>query len=43
MSETSFQIERRGQIAILSMARGAVNALDLAAVEQLHEALATLA
>lgn len=43
MSDTSFRIERRGEIAIVSMARGAVNALDLAAVEQLHEGLATLA
>lgn len=43
MSETTFQIERRGEIAILRMARGAVNALDLAAVEQIHEALAGLA
>jgi len=42
MSDTSFTIERRGGVAILTMARGAGNALDLAGVERLHEALAGL-
>jgi len=43
MSETTHEIERRGGIAILRMKRGAVNALDLAAVEALDAALEALA
>lgn len=43
MSETTHEIERRGGIVILRMKRGAVNALDLAAVEAMDAALKALA
>jgi enoyl-CoA hydratase len=43
MSEVTFDIERRGTTAILRMSRGAVNALDLAAVEAMHAAVTELA
>lgn len=44
MSEQStHEIERQGGLAVLRMTRGAVNALDLAAVEALDAALTTLA
>jgi enoyl-CoA hydratase len=43
MTDATFEIERRGATAILRMSRGAVNALDLAAVEAMDAALAELA
>lgn len=43
MSDTTVDIERRGGTAVLAMRRGAVNALDLTAVEAMAATLATLA
>lgn len=43
MSDATLDIERRGGTAVLRMQRGAVNALDLAAVEAMSAALAELA